>query len=314
MNRVLAVLFLMLLPVFSYSDVKIGYIDSGRIFEEYEGMETIRRQFGQEQSEWQETAEEMVRELESLKSELESQRLMLSGEALGKKEEEIRSKQREYEDFIQRIWGPDGQATQKNVELTRPVIDKVNSVLEILAEEEGFTMIFDIAEGGVVYAKEGLDLTGLVLDQLNEEFEPAVQIEETKIAIFEFAENTLAEEGKYGQQVYNLVYTLMDQSPKFESIPKDRISSRLTERGLEREKSVPEESAVDIAQEVGAKVLLIGEVNKTIVDIEVVARLIDVDSGVTLHTETKKAEGETEEAFQTMISDLVAALIRRYGH
>ncbi len=312
MIRVLAVLVASILPALSFSDVKIGYIDSEKVFQEYKGMEGISKQFNQEQSDWQRTAEEMLRELDNLKGELESQGLMLSEEALRKKEEEIRSKQRQYEDFIQQTWGPDGRAAQKNVELTKPIVDKINAVLEKVAKEDGFTMIFDIAEGSVVYAEEGLDLTDLVLEELNKEFVSVAEVEETKIAIFKFEEDILAQEGKYGEQVYSLVYTLIDQSPEFEAIPKNRVENQLSEMGLEREKSIQQERAVEIAKNVAAKVLLIGEINKEITQIEVTARLVDAESGVILHTETQTAQGETEEAFQAMMNNLVAAIIQQY--
>jgi len=311
MIRVLAFLVASLLPALSFSQIKIGYIDSGKIFQEYKGMESIRKQFNQEQSEWQTTAEEMLRELEDLKDELESQRLMLSTDALQKKEETLKNRQREYEQFIQQIWGPDGRAAQKNVELTSPVVDKINSVLEKMAREEGFTMIFDIAEGSVVYAEEGLDLTELVLEELNKEFVPVVEVEETKIAIFKFTETTLlAEEGNYGQRIYDLVYNLVNQSPKFEAIPRERVETLLSELGLEREKSIPDERAVEIARSVDAKVFLIGEVNREIVELTATARLVDAETGQTLRTETQTAEGETEEAFRTMINNLVAAIVQ----
>jgi len=313
MIRALGVLVLSVLPFASFSEVKIGYIDSARIFQEYKGMESISKQFNEEQTEWQLTAEEMLRELERLKSELESQRLMLTDEALRSKENEIRDKQREYEEFLQQVWGPDGQAARKNVELTKPVVDKINAVLEDLATEEGFTMIFDIAEGSVVYAKEGLDVTDLVLEELNKEFAPAAAQEETKVVIFKFTENTLAEEGGWADKVHEQVYGLIDRSPEFEAIQEYVVENQLIQMGLEREKSIPEELATEIAKNVGAKVFLVGEVNKDVGKVEVIARLIDANSGKILHTESQIAEGETEDAFRAMISNLVAAIVQSHG-
>jgi Skp family chaperone for outer membrane proteins len=313
MIRVLAVLVVAVLPLVSFAEVKIGYIDSGRIFQEYKGMESITKQFSEEQTEWQLTAEEMLRELETLKSELENQRLMLTDEALAAKEGEIRAKQSEYEAFLQQVWGPDGQAARKNVELTKPVVDKINSVLEDMAVEEGFTMIFDIAEGSVVYAKDGLDLTDIVLEELNREFAPAAELEETKVVIFRFTENTLAEEGNWGDRVHRPVYDLMDRSAQFETIQEYVVENQLIQMGLEREKSIPEELAIEIAKNVGAKVILMGEVNKQPDKVDVIARLIDTDSGEELHRESQTAEGETEDAFQAMISNLVAAIIQSHN-
>ncbi|KPJ50886.1 hypothetical protein AMJ40_01420 [candidate division TA06 bacterium DG_26] len=314
MNRAIAVLILLGLPMLAFPDVKIGYIDSAKILQEYKGMESIKKQFDREQAEWQKTAEEMLRELENLKRELENQRVMLTKEALERKEEEVRSKQREYEEFLQQIWGPGGRAAQKDAELTKPVVDKINSVLEQLAKDEGFTMIFDIAAGSVVYAKDGLDLTDMVLEELNREYAPATEVEETKIAIFRFEELTpLAEEGNYADQVYELVHSLMDRSPKFETIPRERVETLLFEMGLEREKSIALERALDIAKSVDAKIMLVGDIRKEVARIEVRAELVDVGTGQMIVTETQTAEGETEEAFQSMISNLVATLTQRYG-
>ncbi len=44
----------------------------------------------------------------------------------------------------------------------------MNTILDRMGSEEEFDIIFDVAPGGIVYAREGLDLTGRVLDELNE--------------------------------------------------------------------------------------------------------------------------------------------------
>ena len=54
-----------------------------------------------------------------------------------------------------------------NAELTQPIIEKMNLVLNELGENEGYDIIFDVAPGGIVYADEGFDLTDRVLDGLN---------------------------------------------------------------------------------------------------------------------------------------------------
>ena len=56
---------------------------------------------------------------------------------------------------------------RRNEELTRPIIEQMNQVLTRLGEEEGFSIIFDAADGNVVYADRALDLTDRVLEELN---------------------------------------------------------------------------------------------------------------------------------------------------
>jgi Skp family chaperone for outer membrane proteins len=50
--------------------------------------------------------------------------------------------------------------------LTKPILDKINLVLEKIATEENFIIIFDSVNGNIAYAKKSLDLTDLVLDEL----------------------------------------------------------------------------------------------------------------------------------------------------
>jgi Skp family chaperone for outer membrane proteins len=68
---------------------------------------------------------------------------------------------------VKSIWGPEGKIAQKNAELMKPIIDKVNGILERIGTEEKFSMIFDAANGGVVFAPPGADLTPRVVEELN---------------------------------------------------------------------------------------------------------------------------------------------------
>ena len=51
--------------------------------------------------------------------------------------------------------------------MTKPILDKINLVLEKIATEENIIMIFDSVNGNIAYAKKSLDLTDLVLEELD---------------------------------------------------------------------------------------------------------------------------------------------------
>ena len=53
----------------------------------------------------------------------------------------------------------------------QPVFDKINIILEEIGKSGDFTMIFDSARMGIVYAAPTTDLTDQVLERLNEEYE-----------------------------------------------------------------------------------------------------------------------------------------------
>ncbi len=153
-------------------EFKIGYIDSERIFAEYTATRDAQEQFDRDVEAWRREAEQSEQDLEEMRQELESQRLLLSENALAEKERALQAKASEYERFVQSIWGPTGRIAQRNAELTKPIIEKIRGVLDKIGAEQGYSIIFDAADGNIVYGEESLDLTEQVLAELNKEVEP----------------------------------------------------------------------------------------------------------------------------------------------
>jgi outer membrane protein len=153
-------------------EYKFGYIDSERIFAEYPGTKDAQDQFDRDVEGWRKEAEQSEKDLEQMRSDLESQRLLLSQSALDEKERAIQAKASEYESFVQSVWGPTGKIAQRNAELTKPIVEKIRTVLDKLGQEQGFSIIFDAADGNIVYGEKALDLTDQVLAELNKELEP----------------------------------------------------------------------------------------------------------------------------------------------
>jgi outer membrane protein len=150
-------------------DIKIGYIDSIKIFAEYSETQEAERIYRQEVDVW--TAEKNRREQEivQLREELNAQSLMLSEEKKQEKRLELEKKMQDYERFMTETFGDAGLAAQRNKELTQPIIDKINKILEDMARERGLLLVFDVANADVVYADKNLDLTQAVLDKLNQQ-------------------------------------------------------------------------------------------------------------------------------------------------
>ena len=148
-------------------DIKIGYIDSIKIFAEYSETQEAERIYRQEVDVW--TAEKNRREQEivRLREELQAQSLMLSEEKKQEKRLDLEKKMGDYERFMQETFGDTGLAAQRNKELTQPIIDKINLILEDMAKERGLLLVFDVANADVVYADKTLDLSQAVLDKLN---------------------------------------------------------------------------------------------------------------------------------------------------
>jgi outer membrane protein len=153
-------------------ELKIGYIDSERIFAEYTATKDAQDQFDRDVEAWRKQAEQSEKDLQEMRDDLESQRLLLSEKALQEKEMAVQAKASEYERFIQSIWGPTGKIAERNAELTKPIVEKIRKVLDKLGAEQGYSIIFDAADGNIVYGEQALDLTDQVLAELNKEVEP----------------------------------------------------------------------------------------------------------------------------------------------
>ena len=151
----------------SAQDVKIGYIDSQRIFAEFKGTQEAEQVYKRDVDKWKAQAATMEQEIVKLQDELRAQSLMLSEEKQREKKLEYDKKVEDYQRFMQETFGDEGIAAKRNQELTAPIVQQINKILETLAETQGYNVVFDIAQANIVYASKDFDLTDLVLAELN---------------------------------------------------------------------------------------------------------------------------------------------------
>jgi Skp family chaperone for outer membrane proteins len=164
---ILTVSFLLFFPSSTSSqEGKIGYVDSVRLRAEFKEFTDAQAKFDQEVKVWQEEIDELGKVIDSLVTDSSKYSLVLSEAKKKEKDDYLRSKRYEYTQLANDIFGPNGRAEKKNAELTKPILDKINLVLEKIASEENFIMIFDSVNGNIAYAKKSLDLTDLVLEEL----------------------------------------------------------------------------------------------------------------------------------------------------
>lgn len=147
--------------------LKIGYVDSQRIFSEYRETQEAERVYKQEVDRWKAEAAAKEQEIVKLREELQAQSLMLSEEKQREKKLELDRKLEGYQRFVAEIFGEEGTAAKRNKELTQPIVEKINKILEQLSEADGYSLVFDIANANIVYAKKEFDLTERVLEELN---------------------------------------------------------------------------------------------------------------------------------------------------
>jgi outer membrane protein len=151
------------------AEMKLGYINSEAIFAEYEGTKEAQNKFNNEVAKWEQEASKRQQEIKNLKEQIDKQSLLLSNERKKALEDSLNQKMENYKMFLEKKFGQKGEALEKNEELTKPIIEKINRIIERIAKEENYDYIFDARAGGIVFAKKVYDLNQRVLEALNKE-------------------------------------------------------------------------------------------------------------------------------------------------
>ncbi|MDR0306317.1 MAG: OmpH family outer membrane protein [Chitinispirillales bacterium] len=166
-----AVMFFFAAAVFTsaFAQMKIGYVNSEKIFTQFEGTKVAQEKFNKEVAKWEQEASKRAKEITELRDQLEKQSLLLSADRKKVLEDELRQKIIQHEKFLQDKFGQKGEVLTKNEELTKPILEKIHKIIEKIAKDEQFDYIFDWRAGGVIFAKQSYDLTDRVLTQLAKE-------------------------------------------------------------------------------------------------------------------------------------------------
>jgi outer membrane protein len=151
------------------AQLKIGYVNSERIFTQFEGTRAAQETFNREVARWEQEASQRARAITELRGHLEAQSLLLSADRKKVLEDSLRQMIVTHERFLQEKFGQRGQVLTRNEELTRPILEKMQRIIDRIAREENYDFIFDWRSGGLVFAKPAYDLTDRVLAQLARE-------------------------------------------------------------------------------------------------------------------------------------------------
>jgi outer membrane protein len=169
MTRIIAALALALAAVAHTAELKLAHVDSKLIFEKYADTKKAQKQYDQQVQKWEQEAANKQKALMEMKERLDKQSLMLSEEKKKELEADFLKKKGEYEQFVQKVYGKEGELFAKNEEFSGPIITKIKKTIQDVANQEGYDMVLDRAAGAVVFWKKENDLSQKVIDLLNKE-------------------------------------------------------------------------------------------------------------------------------------------------
>lgn len=309
MKRLLIPLLLVSLSI-TAKETKIGFVDANRVMTEYQATAAATTEFNEFVNEYRDSATVLKRRIEELQSETETQELLLSEEARLRKQDEINALTRSYNQFLQNIFGASGRVEQKNDALMAPLLQKINEAIAKIAEQEDFQIVLELSEG-VYYASSDLDVTDLVINELNLEYGPselpAGEIKKV-IVIFPFREeNPEAINAGLGQKCQDELYrAIRTFSGRYTIIGKTTINMEIVRRGL-GVNIIDDNQAYDISSGLLCDYLITGRVSKVSTKIEYTAILREMKERKELARRTSSVTEEVK-LLEALNNDLRALL------
>jgi Skp family chaperone for outer membrane proteins len=160
------VMILSLAALASADDMKIGVLDIQGIFQEYEGYSEALKIFNKDMESWQAQKQQMMTELMEARENYEVQRLMMTPETQREREAELAQMEGELYQFEQEKFGPTGEASRRNMELSEPIYEKIRETVKTIAEEDGYDLVFDVS-GVLLFWRPELSLDERVSALIN---------------------------------------------------------------------------------------------------------------------------------------------------
>ncbi len=287
-------IFIFLPALIWAKEQKIGFVESTRIFNEYQATSSANAQFNEFVTQCRDSVATLQQAITNLKQELEAQKLLLSEEARLKKLDEIENLTRAYNQYLQDVFGPGGKIEQKNDELMAPLLKKINEAVAKVAAQEGFSMVIDLSEG-VFYANPELNITELVINELNREYGVTIQPKEGAkkyIGILALREEN-SEASGLGERSQDILYdALAPFQQLFRVISKNAIRTEYYNQGWTPTTNIDDTQIYRLGRQLLADYLITGKISKISVKIEYTIMLKDINKESEI---TRRANSVSEE-------------------
>jgi outer membrane protein len=306
------VYFLIFLNFLIFKEVKIAYVDMDKILKEYQGANEVLKKLQKDIDEWEKEGDSLKNLINKSKEELEIKKLMLSEEGLKIELEKISNLEKRYNDFLYEIWGKGGRLERRQKELLSPISEKISEVIKKIAESEGITMVLDASSAKILYAEPELDITQLVLQELNKEYakKEGVATKEISVGILYFYESEAkAKESKLGDYFYSNLFDFLKRNPNIKLATEKDIEDALARHNLKRGDKVERNTAFLIGQELSLDYIVYGTVSMSGKKIICEVKIVDIKNNNDIPV--GKAEGGNREETLGRLNDLIGRAFYR---
>lgn len=159
-------LFFLSNAAYAAGAVKIGVVDFQRILDESSAGKSAIAEINQQSQIMKGNLEKMKGEIDEMKKRLEAEALVMSKEQRTEKEREFRIRVNDFKTLQQKY-----TAEARGIEgrLIKRIRQDVFAIVKQIGEKEGFLLVVEKNEAGVLYALPKSDLSDRVIKQYNAE-------------------------------------------------------------------------------------------------------------------------------------------------
>jgi Skp family chaperone for outer membrane proteins len=163
-----ALLLLLFTAASSGQALKLGFVDSQKIFEGLPEAQKVKKELDVKVQVWRDSLEAMSKSFQQQYETYQQQQGTMAEAANKARQQELLKMQGEIQEYQQKKFGQDGEAAALQRKFLAPLKDKVLRAIEDVAKKEKLNFIFDKIEEAslLLWADAKYDYTNLVLDYL----------------------------------------------------------------------------------------------------------------------------------------------------
>lgn len=161
------VFILFFIPLLSLAQQKIGFIDSETILSRLPEAQDAQKKIDILIQEWRDEIADMEKDWKSKFDTYDKRKIMMSDQSRAKAEKELQDIDKKIMDFQTQKFGQNGELSKKQIEVMKPIQDKIFLAIQEVAKEEKYDFVFD--KSGQLYlliTSDKYDLTVPVIEKL----------------------------------------------------------------------------------------------------------------------------------------------------
>ncbi|RMG58067.1 MAG: OmpH family outer membrane protein [Deltaproteobacteria bacterium] len=147
-------------------ELRIAVIDVNRVLNECAEGKAAKEKMKDRYKELQSKLEKEQDKLKKFKEEIDKNKIVLGEEKVKEKEAEFRKKM---EEFRKLVAESEKEMRDRESTYTKEILKKIRKKVDAYVKENGIDLVLDVS-GGVVYAKDSLDISDKIKEILDREY------------------------------------------------------------------------------------------------------------------------------------------------